>query len=54
MVRLVTGPAGLLAAAAGLALMGTLGASAAGALGHRPEGTSYGLVAAAATFAAVV
>jgi len=30
----VTGPAGLLAAAAGLALMGTLGSSAAGALGQ--------------------
>ncbi|HEY3406871.1 MAG TPA: benzoate/H(+) symporter BenE family transporter, partial [Propionicimonas sp.] len=30
----VTGPTGLLAAAAGLALMGTLGSSAAGALGH--------------------
>lgn len=40
----VTGPAGLLAAAAGLALMGTLGASAAGALGQA-EGREAAIVA---------
>jgi benzoate membrane transport protein len=39
----VTGPAGLLAAAAGLALMGTLGASAAGAL-SRVEGREAAVV----------
>jgi benzoate membrane transport protein len=41
----ITGPPGLLAAAAGLALMGTLGASAAGALGQ-----SEGREAAVVTF----